>query len=124
MPQSKEAQLEALTGLQAEEARLEELVQKARKAIQLPVRIPLTRLQADDDKSRSVRARLMQEALEQASKAAGEAPTEDSSKLYGAQAALSSSCPGAGAGVGKDGGAYVHREHVAAGQDQVSVLAS
>ncbi|CAE7539367.1 unnamed protein product [Symbiodinium sp. CCMP2592] len=104
MPADKDEQIACLNELKEQEVRFESLVQKARDAIQMPSAIPLTRLQGDDDKSRNVRAKLMQEALEQAQKeeqGGGVAQEEWEASRFGAVAAVKAAQQGAGV-VGKD----------------------
>ena len=89
MPTDREEQIAALVELRDQEGRYEALVQKAREAILQPDSIPLTRLQGDDEKSRNVRAKLMQEALEAAQKVESGANAEEcEASRFGAMAAL------------------------------------
>ncbi|CAK9117612.1 unnamed protein product [Durusdinium trenchii] len=64
MPEDPEKRHEALQEIIDREEKLEEMVEKAKSSVQLPDKIPLTRLLGSDEKqSRSARAKVMQEAL-------------------------------------------------------------
>lgn len=67
-PASREESIATLKGLLEQEKQFEELIQKAKQSIQKPKTLPLTRLQAEEDRIRQNRAKLMQVALEQAQK--------------------------------------------------------
>lgn len=66
IPKGKDAQIGILESLIAKEARLDEMVKAAKDSVKRPDKVPLTKLIPEEDRAKTTRAKLMQQALEQA----------------------------------------------------------
>ena len=66
IPKGKDAQIGILESLLEKEAKLDVLVQQAKDSVKRPDKVPLTKLIPEEDRTKATRAKLMQQALEQA----------------------------------------------------------
>ena len=89
IPKENNEQTEALQRLLDQETTYDTLVQQAVDAIKAPTKLPLTRVQGDDDRSKQNRSKLLQAALAQAQASnSDESSSSDPSKLLGFHAAV------------------------------------
>eukprot|EP00435_Cladocopium_sp_Y103_P056003 s125_g18.t1 len=90
IPKEKDEQVKVLQALIEKESTYEDLVQKSINSISLPTKIPLTRLQTEDDKSKQNRQKLLQQALAQAQAQSSESSSASGHcNHFGFQAAVS-----------------------------------
>ena len=92
MPSSPEQQVKLLQDLLKEEAKLDECIENAKKSVEKPQQVPLTKLSSDEERNaKNFRAKVMQEAIEAAKKfdsSSGGGDASKSDSAFGFQEAL------------------------------------